>query len=198
MQKKNAFAATAVAVLALTLTGCADDGDSASPARKDGASATRTAGGDRTDSSPSAGSSPTAREEAGGGRHRGAGRSPATSAAPRPTRSSAAPAPAPSRTRTTTAAPTRPASPSGVQGMWYVPVRGGRGLATLNVSGTSFTLAYAGKSCSGTISSAMAVSSTCAGETSNGTAVVSNGGENLTFNWTTGEPDRFVRTKPAG
>ncbi|MBL1099047.1 hypothetical protein [Streptomyces coffeae] len=194
MHKSTSLAIAAVAVLALTLTGCGgDDKKDSASSDKGGKTTGQTTG--KRDTTASSSPSPSRTGEAKKKKKEG---SPATSAAPRPTRTSAAPVPTPGRTRTKTAAPARPAGPSSVQGTWYVPVRGTNGLATLTVSGTSWTMAYGGKSCSGTINSGMAISSTCAGETSNGTAVVSNGGENLTFNWTSGEPDRFVRTKPTG
>ncbi|QKV92874.1 hypothetical protein HUT19_14845 [Streptomyces sp. NA02950] len=197
MRKSTSIAAAAVAVLALTLTGCGgDDKDSGSPA-KGGKATGQTTGKRDTTSSPSADASPSPSRT--GGAKTKKKESPGTSASPRPTRTSAAPAPAPSRTRTATAAPTRPAgAPQSVQGTWYVPVRGSNGLATLSVSGTSWTMAYSGQSCSGTINAAMAISASCQGESATGRAVVSNGGENLTFNWNSGEPDRFVRTKPTG
>lgn len=196
MRKSTSIAAAAVAVLALTLTGCGgDDKDSGSSA-KGGKATGQTTGKRDTTSSPSADASPSPSRTGGAKKKK---ESPGTSAGPRPTRTSAAPVPAPSRTRTATAAPTRPAgAPQSVQGTWYVPVRGSNGLATLSVSGTSWTMAYSGQSCSGTINAAMAISASCQGESATGRAVVSNGGENLTFNWNSGEPDRFVRTKPTG
>jgi len=197
VHKATSLAATAVVVLALTLTGCGNDGekDKGPSGTSDKAASGQPGKADATTASPSADATRSA--SPGPSRTHKAEKRPGTSTT-RPDRPAATTPSAPRTTRTTPPAPSRPASPSSVQGTWYYAVQGKNGAPLLTVSGTSWTLSYNGNSCSGTIAADLAISSTCQGESASGQAVVSNNGQNLAFNWTTGTPDRFVRTKPAG
>ncbi|MES4906803.1 MULTISPECIES: hypothetical protein [unclassified Streptomyces] len=197
MRITTSIAAGAVTVLALTLTGCGGDdggGKTAAPAKDDkGASRSE----DTAKPSPSGtgasgdmkSSSPTATPS----------RTPSRTATPAPSRSTtSAPTKAPVPRRTTAAPPTAPSQLSRVQGTWYYPMRDANGnLITLRISGTSMSASGNKGTCSGTISASMATSFTCGGETTSGTAQLSDGGQTITFNWSSGNPDRFVRAKPA-
>ncbi|WP_344522799.1 hypothetical protein [Streptomyces albiaxialis] len=185
------FIATAsAAALTLLLSGCSSDG-----------------GGD--EARPEAGKS--AREKTGREHTRSPSPSPSrTSASPSakpsasPSRTSASPGPrrtAPSRTATPTRTASRPPSgASAAQGTWYYASRDPQGrLVTLRVRGTSWTVSAAGgDSCSGTISGSMALmSGNCDTTSKPGTAVVSEGGQKLTFRWNTGQADQMRRTPPS-
>ncbi|MFD8382815.1 hypothetical protein ACFV2X_30610 [Streptomyces sp. NPDC059679] len=196
MRITTSIAATAVAVLALTLTGCGgDDGDgkSALPAKDDtGTSQSEKTGKPSPSGTNASGdmksSSPTPTPS----------RTPAKST-PVPSRTTtSAPTKAPVPSRTSAAPPTTPSKLASVQGNWYYPVRDASGnVITLRISGTSMSASGNKGTCSGTINASMAVTFSCQGETTNGTAQLSNGGQTITFNWSSGNPDRFVRTKPA-
>ncbi|MDX3232614.1 hypothetical protein [Streptomyces sp. ME19-01-6] len=197
MRITTSIAATAVAVLALTLTGCGSDGDgtSAAPAKDDkGASQSKATGKPAASGTGASGdmksSSPTATPSRS--------KAPSKTAAPVPSRTTSAPAKAPVPSRTTAAPPATPSKLASVQGTWYYPVRDSSGnVITLRISGTSMSANGNKGTCSGTINASMAATFTCGGESTNGTAQVSNGGQTLTFNWSEGNPDVFVRTKPA-
>ncbi|GAA2333335.1 hypothetical protein [Streptomyces cuspidosporus] len=198
MRITNSIAATAVAVLAFTLTGCGDDGDdskSAAPTKDDKATtraedagrSTPSAGGDSGDMKSSRPTPTPSRAKA-----------PSGTATPAPSRTTSAPSKAPAPSRTTAAPPTTSSQLSRVQGAWYYPMRDANGnLITLRISGTSMSASGNKGTCSGTISASMAATFTCQGATTSGTARLSDGGRTLTFNWSDGNPDRFVRAKPA-
>ncbi|MEU9790842.1 hypothetical protein AB0E27_09440 [Streptomyces sparsogenes] len=197
MRITNSIAATAVAVLAVTLTGCGDDGDSesAAPAKDDKAAAraedagrsTPSASGDSGDMKSSRPTPTPSRSKA-----------PSRTATPAPSRTTSAPSKAPAPSRTTVAPPATPSRLSRVQGAWYYPMRDANGnLITLRINGSSMTAGGNKGTCSGTISASMAATFTCQGATTSGTARLSDGGQTLTFNWSDGNPDRFVRAKPA-
>ncbi|MFI0814786.1 hypothetical protein ACH4TX_06335 [Streptomyces sp. NPDC021098] len=194
MHKATPLAATAVVVLALTLTGCGNDDEKGSgpSGTSDKAAA--------TPSSPSASASATRGPSATPSRTDKTEKRPRTDSARPDGPASTRPATTPAAPRTSTAppSPTRPAAASSVQGTWYYGAQGQNGMAVLTVSGTSWTLSYNGSSCPGTITADLAITSTCQGESASGRAVVSNNGQNLAFNWNTGTPDHFVRTKPTG
>ncbi|MEU1790793.1 hypothetical protein ABZ553_33950 [Streptomyces sparsogenes] len=200
MRITNSIAATAVAVLALTLTGCGGDGDgdnSAASAKDDKAAGrSKDAGGPTPSGAEETGDMKSASPTATASPSRG--KAPSRAATPAPSRTTSAPAKAPAPSRTTAAPPTAPSRLSQVQGAWYYPMRDANGnLITLRISGSSMTASGNKGTCSGTISASMAVTFTCQGATTNGTARLSDGGQTLTFNWSDGNPDRFVRAKPA-
>ncbi|MGY0062417.1 hypothetical protein ACWY4P_38800 [Streptomyces sp. LZ34] len=203
MRITTSIATTAVAVLALTLTGCGgDDGDgkSASPAKDDkGASQSKDTGKPTPSSTGDSGDMKSSSPTSTPSRSKAPGKAPGKTAtrAPGHSATSTPKAPTPSRT----SVPSRPSTGgrlASVQGTWYYTIRDASGnLLTLQISGTSMTMSGPKGSCSGTISASLAISITCQGQSASGTAQVSNGGQNLALNWTTGNPDRFTRTKPA-
>ncbi|WP_209446400.1 hypothetical protein, partial [Streptomyces sp. MZ04] len=110
----------------------------------------------------------------------------------------------PTPTRTATPKPAPPSKPSagGVQGTWYHIVRAQDGKEmVLTISGTSLTMRAGEKSCSGTISSSMAMTVDCGGGdmSTTGKAVATGSGtaQKLACTWADGSTDRFARTRPA-
>ncbi|MEV0317150.1 hypothetical protein ACIBKX_36620 [Streptomyces sp. NPDC050658] len=191
-------AAAAAALIALTLSGCGsgDDGGKSDDAKGAG------------ESKPSA-SEPSASEPA----EKPSTTKPSTkkptptpgkareteSATPSPARTAA---PAPTRTAAPKPAPTSKPGASGVQGTWYHIVRAQDGKEmVLTISGTSLTMRAGAKSCTGTISSTMAMTVDCGGGdmTTTGTAVATGSGtaQKLACTWSDGSTDRFARTHPA-
>ncbi|NUS81260.1 MAG: hypothetical protein HOY75_00520 [Streptomyces sp.] len=195
MRITTSIAATAVAVLALTLTGCGgdDDGKSALPAKGDtgtsrpektGKPSPSGTGASGDMKSPSPTPTPTSSKTPG-------------KSTPVPSRTTtSAPTKAPVPSRTSTAPPTASGQLASAQGTWYFRIRDANGnLLTLRINGTSMALTGPDKTCPGTLSSSMAASFSCAGKTLNGTARVS--GQTLSLRWTDGTTDQFSRTKPA-
>ncbi|GHC56591.1 hypothetical protein GCM10010349_24070 [Streptomyces flavofungini] len=186
-------------MLALALTGCGGDdeksdkgasgstGSVEEPAKDDGKGAEE---GEKADGKKTASPTPS--------------RTKKTTASPTPTRTSR-PTAAATPTKPRASAPavppkktTRPASgPQSVQGTWYHVRRGTGGrLIVLTINGTSMNMASGGKSCPGSITSAMVIRATCMGESAAGTARLSGG--QLTFAWPDGSGnDYFRRTQPA-
>ncbi|MFG3260326.1 hypothetical protein [Streptomyces sp. NPDC048172] len=185
--------AASLAVLALALSGCSSDsgdgdgGDSEQARPKSKKTAQKQTPSPKA--SPS--SSPTSASPS-------ASASPSRTVSPSPSRTTPSRKATPSRTAAP--APSRPASGTGsVQGTWYYTVRDAKGRPiTVTVRGTSWTAAVTnGDSCSGTISSGMAVTSGSCDESSKpGKAVLSEGGRKLTFDWGGGKTDRMQRTPP--
>ncbi|MGI5352647.1 hypothetical protein ACQEU8_31345 [Streptomyces sp. CA-250714] len=194
MRGKTSLVVGAVAALALTLTGCGGEEDGKNPAAADKPKQKSSASPHKDSASPSA------KPSAG----KSASPSAKPSAKPKPTAAkptSKAPAPRPSNGSGSTGGSSGggAAAPASVQGSWYYPflIRGKA--ITMTVNGTSFTVTAAasgGKSCSGTINSSMQISSSCGGKPENGRAVLGEGGQKLTLQWNSGQPDRFVRTRP--
>ncbi|MFD5704142.1 hypothetical protein [Streptomyces lasiicapitis] len=185
-------------MLSLALTGCGGDDDSGdegaakstgsvkSPVKDDGEKADA-----KKDAKKSASPTPSRTKK------------PKATASPTPARTST-PTAAATPTRPRASAPavppkktTRPATgPQSVQGTWYHVTRGSGGrLIVLTVNGTSMDMRSGGKSCPGTITSAMVIRATCMGEVGSGTATLSGG--QLTFKWPgQGGNDYFRRTQP--
>lgn len=199
MRRIPAVATCVTAVLALALTGCGGDdeksdkgaSDSAgsveAPA-KDGAKGAE--GGGKADGKKTASPTPSRTKKATASPPPPRTSRPTAAATPTKPRASA-PAVPPKKT-------TRPASgPQSVQGTWYHVRRGTGGrLIVLTINGTSMNMASGGKSCPGTITSAMVIRATCMGESAAGTARLSDG--QLTFAWPDGSGnDYFRRTQPA-
>ncbi|MGO4417926.1 hypothetical protein AB4Z54_03925 [Streptomyces sp. MCAF7] len=193
MRITTSIAATAVAVLALTLTGCGgdDDGKSALPTKDDTGSSQSEKPGKPTPSGTGASgdmksASPTPTPS----------RTPGKST-PVPSRTTtSAPTKAPVPSRTSAAPPTTSGQLASAQGTWYFRLRdANNNLLTLRINGTSMALTGPDKTCPGTLTSSMAASFSCAGKTLNGTARVS--GQALSLSWTDGTTDQFSRTKPA-
>ncbi|MGP3975492.1 hypothetical protein ACTWQF_16070 [Streptomyces sp. 8N114] len=191
MRGRTSLVAGAVAALALILTGCGggEDGKNPGAADKPKQESSESASPKKNTASPSTRPSKSA--------------SPSAKPSVKPKPSSARPttkAPAPRRsTGSGSTGGGGAAAPAGVQGSWYYPflIRGKP--ITMTINGTSFTVTAAasgGKSCSGTINSSMQISSSCGGKPENGRAVLSEGGQKLTFQWDSGDPDRFGRTRP--
>ncbi|WP_331770078.1 hypothetical protein OG948_41020 (plasmid) [Embleya sp. NBC_00888] len=126
---------------------------------------------------------------------------PAASGSPRASSrpgTTGAPSSRPTTTKPRTSAPAEGGAGAAFQGTWYVPVRRGDGaLGVLTVDGTAVSLTAGSTKCSGTLSATASVTLNCQGMTARGKAVVSGNGKTLTFDWTEGESDSFVRTKPA-
>ncbi|MFD9904136.1 hypothetical protein [Streptomyces sp. NPDC059063] len=192
MHRTRSVATSAVAVLALALTGCGGDD------KNDHASGTADV---RESASPTP--SPTKKPRAAKTPSPASGSPTPTRTAPRtgapaPPRTSA-PAVPPKRTTkpTTPTKPTKPAAgPQSVQGTWYHVARGSGGrLIVLTVNGTSMNMRSGGKSCPGTITAAMTITATCMGEVGRGRATLSGG--QLSFVWPgDGGTDYFRRTQP--
>ncbi|MGW1990411.1 hypothetical protein [Embleya sp. NPDC001921] len=125
---------------------------------------------------------------------------PGASASPGPSSrpgTSAAPSSRPTTTKPRTSAPAGGGAGAAFQGTWYVPVRRGDGaLGVLTVDGGAVSLTAGSTKCSGTLSASANVTLNCPGVSAHGKAVVSGNGKTLTFDWTEGESDSFVRTKP--
>ncbi|KUJ69848.1 hypothetical protein ACZ90_08645 [Streptomyces albus subsp. albus] len=191
--------AAAVAVLALTLTGCGgDDKDDsgAAPGRAE------QSGGRAGSAPPAAGkgsSSPGAHPSAG---RTGGPKSPRPAPSRTPIRSQA-----PAGTSGGTSGGTGGASggatsgagssrPAGVQGVWYSVAQSPNGQPlVLTVNGGSFTVRMGAKTLNGTISAGMAIRASYGGDSMSGTAALGNGGQRLSFNWNDGSTDIFARTK---
>ncbi|MFD9864646.1 hypothetical protein [Streptomyces alboflavus] len=195
MRRIPAVATCVAAALSLALTGCGGDGK-----KRDKGSSGSTASVEPAEKTPGKGGGKDGAEQ---------------TASPTPARTKKA-TPTPTRPATPTAAatPTRPrasapavppkktarpdaAGPQSVQGTWYHVRRGTGGrLIVLTVNGTSMSMTSGGKSCPGTITSAMVIRATCMGESAAGTARLSGG--QLTFAWPDGSGnDYFRRTQPA-
>jgi hypothetical protein len=184
------------AALVFALTGCGSEeegknSDAAGKPRKSGSSASASPEKDTKSSSPSPSASESTAER--------------RSASPKQTRRASTPSARPSNTASnsgSTGGGTASGgngggrAPSGVQGTWYYPFLIQGKSITMTISGTSFTVTGNGRSCSGTINSSMRISSSCGGEAATGRAVLSEGGQKLTFNWTNDPPDRFGRARP--
>lgn len=196
MRRISAVATCAVAVLSLALTGCGgdDEGDKSDKGASDSTGSVRAPAkdeGEKADAKESA--SPTASRT----------KKPKATTSPTPARTStptAAATPAAPRTSAPAAPPkktTRPGTgPQSVQGTWYHVTRGSGGrVIVLTINGTSMDMRSGGKSCPGTITSAMAIRATCMGEVGTGQASLSGG--QLTFKWPgQGGNDYFRRTQP--
>ncbi|MGP3987477.1 hypothetical protein [Streptomyces sp. 3N207] len=194
MRGRTSLVAGAVAALALILTGCGGEEDGKNPgaADKPKQQSSESASPKKNTASPSTrpskSASPSAKPSA----------KPKPPAA-RPTTKAPAPRHSNGSGSTGGSSGGGAAAPTSVQGSWYYPflIRGKA--ITMTVNGTSFTVTAAasgGKSCSGTINSSMRISSSCGGKAENGRAVLSEGGQKLTFQWDSGQPDRFGRARP--
>ncbi|MEU2726044.1 hypothetical protein [Streptomyces smyrnaeus] len=219
MRGTTPLVAGVVAVVALTLSGCAGEGDGKNPeaARKPGPdrSASRSPGPEKDSAPPGASSSAGASSAAGTSARPSAESSHSSSAGNGSARAAEASASSsPGRaTGSGTAdgerAPGAGAGPdsserqhggggraAGVQGTWYFPYLVKGRAITFTVNGGSYTFSGSGVSCTGTIDRDLRLGGSCRGRTLTGRAVVSEGGRKLTLNWDNGKPDQFTRAQP--
>lgn len=198
MRKSTSIAAAVVAALALTLTGCGEDDEKDSGAADTSDKSQSQTGGSDAKSSPSPSPSTSRKSE-----------EESESPSPSPTvksgekRSDGTSGGNSGGTSGGSGGGSDESADGGggaqsIQGAWYFPVRDKNGaLLSLTISGSSMTISGPKGKCNGT-ANGLAVTMSCTGETVNGQAVVTAGGQKLELDWKGDLPsDRFTREKPS-
>ncbi|MFT2014444.1 hypothetical protein ACMA1D_01150 [Streptomyces sp. 796.1] len=175
MRNKTTIAAAAVvAALALTLTGCGDDGDSD-------------------------GSSLFGKPDKGGSQAIGGNTGGATGGdeikIPGPNSTGLIGGSNSTGTSGSTGGGSGDASKA--QGIWYTTKRTSSGqVGILSVSGSAFAMRMGTMTCSGTATEDMSVNANCQGDSMTGKAALSDGDQKLTITWDNGGSEEFSRQMP--